>query len=99
MWNFHGHLDGYELGDSLEFEVYDKDMLMRDSLLGRATLSCDEFLTLGFDGQLPLVDAGKGVQACEGLVENVASIIGHAMAAFPQDTPLGMGTLEQRSRA
>jgi len=63
MWNVRGLPDGYEPGDDLEFEIFDKDTFKGDDLLGRAMLTSAMFEKGGFDGQLPLRDAGKGVNA------------------------------------
>jgi len=47
---------------TLEFTVYDKDPLKPDDLLGRAILKRADLVN-GFNGELPLEDAGKNIKA------------------------------------
>merc|ERR1711971_61852 len=61
-WNFKGTIPDHVEGDSLVFTVYDKDIGKTDDLLGTVTLTPQQFLR-GFAGELPLNDAGKGIQA------------------------------------
>jgi ElaB/YqjD/DUF883 family membrane-anchored ribosome-binding protein len=61
QWNHVVEVSGYRPGDSLTFTVKDSDPL-KDDILGRATLTVDQ-VKAGFAGDLPLVDAGDGVEA------------------------------------
>jgi len=63
LWNHEAKVAAYAFGDSLCFTVRDKDVVKSDDLLGRVTLSAQEFNPYGFQGHLQLVDAGKGVRA------------------------------------
>lgn len=58
VWNYTADIAEYSTGDPLAFTVYDSDMTGQD-LLGRATLLASQFYPGGFEGDLPLVDAGK----------------------------------------
>jgi len=60
-WNHVVEVSGYRQGDSLTFTVKDSDPL-KDDILGRAALTADQ-VKAGFVGDLPLVDAGEGVEA------------------------------------
>mmetsp|Transcript_121416 Transcript_121416/g.343995 ORF Transcript_121416/g.343995 Transcript_121416/m.343995 type:complete len:217 (+) Transcript_121416:72-722(+) len=59
-WNFAAELSDYELGDVLEFSVWDKDTYSKDDFLGKTLLSCAQWgHPDGFDGELLLTDARK----------------------------------------
>jgi len=62
-WGFEGSLTDYIAGDSLVFKVYDKDFGKSDDFLGLAVLPGEHFHPHGFEGELPLQDAGKGITA------------------------------------
>mmetsp|Transcript_134871 Transcript_134871/g.336552 ORF Transcript_134871/g.336552 Transcript_134871/m.336552 type:complete len:261 (-) Transcript_134871:392-1174(-) len=62
IWNHRGQLSGFEAGDTLEFKVFDKDMLKKDDLLGQITLSSEVFMKDGFSGEVPLSKGGRKVQ-------------------------------------
>jgi len=62
VWNHSEVLSGYQDGDALEFVVKDSDTGKPDDLLGNAKLP-SKYIANGFDGELPLTDAGKGIQA------------------------------------
>eukprot|EP00419_Tripos_fusus_P007950 CAMPEP_0172680454 /NCGR_PEP_ID=MMETSP1074-20121228/16775_1 /TAXON_ID=2916 /ORGANISM="Ceratium fusus, Strain PA161109" /LENGTH=899 /DNA_ID=CAMNT_0013498785 /DNA_START=99 /DNA_END=2798 /DNA_ORIENTATION=- len=62
-WDFEGGLTNYVAGDSLVFKVYDQDWAKNDELLGVALLSGENFHRYGFEGDLPLQDAGEGISA------------------------------------
>eukprot|EP00747_Dinoflagellata_sp_TGD_P106562 gnl/TRDRNA2_/TRDRNA2_169885_c0_seq1.p1 gnl/TRDRNA2_/TRDRNA2_169885_c0~~gnl/TRDRNA2_/TRDRNA2_169885_c0_seq1.p1 ORF type:complete len:1239 (+),score=247.28 gnl/TRDRNA2_/TRDRNA2_169885_c0_seq1:66-3782(+) len=64
-WNHTERIDNYVLGDVLEFKIFDEDVgiVKNDDLLGRATLTSAQLSKLGFQGELPLSDAGKGKEA------------------------------------
>lgn len=56
-------ISDYQLGDVLEFEVWDADMLKTDDLLGRVELSSAYFLPNGFAGHLELSETGQRSRA------------------------------------
>jgi len=64
-WNHEAEITGYNVGDSLTFTVKDKDndLIKSDDFLGRVTLTTAQFFEAGFEGELPLSCAGKGVEA------------------------------------
>mmetsp|Transcript_62171 Transcript_62171/g.180274 ORF Transcript_62171/g.180274 Transcript_62171/m.180274 type:complete len:524 (+) Transcript_62171:58-1629(+) len=62
VWNHSAQLVGFEIGDSLSFAVLDKDLFLKDDVLGRAALSSED-INNGFIGELELKDAGLGVKA------------------------------------
>mmetsp|Transcript_53752 Transcript_53752/g.172293 ORF Transcript_53752/g.172293 Transcript_53752/m.172293 type:complete len:349 (-) Transcript_53752:226-1272(-) len=80
VWNCQASIADYSPGDPLEFVVWDQDFGKSDDLLGRATLSSAQFYPAGFEGDVPLFEAGDGVQPR--LRVRVA-----AMAAGPADSP------------
>mmetsp|Transcript_108260 Transcript_108260/g.302522 ORF Transcript_108260/g.302522 Transcript_108260/m.302522 type:complete len:599 (+) Transcript_108260:46-1842(+) len=55
VWNFRDIMPGYEVGDSLQFEVFDED-IGGDELIGMARLSHEDFYPNGFQGELSLTD-------------------------------------------
>merc|ERR1712192_83648 len=56
-----GEVDGYPIGDPLEFTVMDKDVVGKGEPLGHVTLPAAHFLQDGFfEGVLPLEDTGEG---------------------------------------
>lgn len=62
-WN-HAHTIGYVRGDPLLFTVMDKDLPPKhDDLLGKALLQSDQFYPHGVQGEIPLSEAGRGVNA------------------------------------
>ena len=62
VWEHDAEVSGFEQGDTLVFKVYDKDTLKSD-LLGELHLDSAQFYPQGFEGELPLADAGKGIKA------------------------------------
>jgi len=62
-WNHEAQVIGYKVEDSLTFTVRDKDPIKPDDVLGSATLTTEQFLDAGFDGELKLSNAGDGVEA------------------------------------
>jgi len=63
VWNHEALLAGYTPGDSLVFHIYDKDWGKKDDFLGTCVLAGDRINPPGFEGELRLTDAGKGVEA------------------------------------
>merc|ERR1712039_767290 len=61
VWEAKLEVPGYAPGDALFFTVKDKDML-EDDILGKAVLT-EAQVKEGFDGELQLEEAGKGVEA------------------------------------
>jgi Ca2+-dependent lipid-binding protein len=62
-WNFEGEINGFRLNNSLTFTIKDKDPVKPDDILGKATLTTEQFLANGFDAELPLVETGDGIKA------------------------------------
>jgi len=62
-WNHEAEISGYNVGDSLTFTVRDQDPIKSDDFLGRVTLTTPQFFDAGFEGELRLSEAGKGVEA------------------------------------
>jgi len=54
-WNHEGVLNDYTVGDSLVFKIYDSDYIF----LGSLVLPSEKFHPHGFEGELPLEDAGE----------------------------------------
>merc|ERR1712226_1105467 len=64
LWNHKGKIDQYVAGDSLIFEIFDKDVgskigLLQDDFLGRAKLTCADFYPHGGEFNLELEEAGE----------------------------------------
>jgi len=53
-WNEENEIPNYQLGDSLEFFVFDWDRISADDELGRVTLQAEEFTPGGWSGWLDL---------------------------------------------
>eukprot|EP00971_Amphidinium_carterae_P161164 3195444-Amphidinium_carterae.1 len=62
VWNHSDAMDGYQDGDALEFQIYDSDTANFDDVLGKVRLA-PEKIAQGFDGELQVEDAGKGMEA------------------------------------
>jgi len=63
-WNESHELPVYERGDSLVFKVYDYDRGSSSDLLGRVVLAGRDFdREGGFEGELRLLESGKGSKA------------------------------------
>jgi hypothetical protein len=60
VWNHVETLTEYVVGDALVFKVYDRDVGNADDFLGEVVLKASS-LENGFDGELPLLNAGRGV--------------------------------------
>merc|ERR1719410_2815743 len=83
VWEHHGELPGYRPGDTLVFRVYDKDVAKSDSL-GLLHLESAKFYPQGFEGELPLADAGKGIKAYLKLrIQPTAALPGASAAQLP----------------
>jgi len=54
----------YAPGDSLVFSIYDKDFGKQDDFLGAVTLESHQFYPHGFEGEVPLSEAGERIEAC-----------------------------------
>lgn len=63
VWNTEVVMRDWQVGDSLKFTVYDKDIMKRSDCLGHATLLSSQFDMHGFDGELTLYEAGAGIHA------------------------------------
>mmetsp|Transcript_35493 Transcript_35493/g.101347 ORF Transcript_35493/g.101347 Transcript_35493/m.101347 type:complete len:765 (+) Transcript_35493:57-2351(+) len=63
VWNHTISYDVFEPGDQLVLTVWDSDYGKSHDLLGRITLPTVQFYPDGFNGELQLEDAGKGVRA------------------------------------
>jgi len=62
VWNFTAEFANFSEGDSLVFTVFDRDVMKKDDILGKVTLSGDQ-VAAGFHGELELDMAGDGVEA------------------------------------
>eukprot|EP00421_Protoceratium_reticulatum_P065532 CAMPEP_0168406144 /NCGR_PEP_ID=MMETSP0228-20121227/25503_1 /TAXON_ID=133427 /ORGANISM="Protoceratium reticulatum, Strain CCCM 535 (=CCMP 1889)" /LENGTH=1111 /DNA_ID=CAMNT_0008419789 /DNA_START=75 /DNA_END=3410 /DNA_ORIENTATION=- len=63
VWNHTGKIEGFEAGDSLEFQVWDQDSFPKpDQLLGKVTLSPQDFANnpAGIQGLLQLTGSSGG---------------------------------------
>lgn len=59
VWDHAGEIADFGSGDELMFTVMDQDTGGRADLLGKAVLTSAAFDSSGFDGELPLFEAGK----------------------------------------
>jgi len=75
VWEHVQEVQGYTIGDSLDFVVWDKDPGTSGDLLGRAKLAGSQFYPSGFDGEVELKDAGKGFRPLLKLKVNVYATI------------------------
>eukprot|EP00929_Paragymnodinium_shiwhaense_P050744 TRINITY_DN25561_c0_g1_i1.p1 TRINITY_DN25561_c0_g1~~TRINITY_DN25561_c0_g1_i1.p1 ORF type:complete len:471 (-),score=87.60 TRINITY_DN25561_c0_g1_i1:2-1414(-) len=65
VWNHTGFISEFEAGDSLEFAVYDEDLMGRSDLLGQTVFPFSELYPSGFNGERMLDNAGpKQGKAC-----------------------------------
>merc|ERR1719353_459548 len=62
VWNHIDYFLDYIIGDTLQFNVYDKDPVV-DDFLGTVSMPSDAFYPHGFSGELSLDKAGKGIVA------------------------------------
>jgi len=96
QWNHTDLIQGFVLGDALEFQLWDKDNFPRpDQLMGTVTISADEFYSnpYGFDADLPL--EGKGAQGT--LTVKVQVHEGNVQLAEPDQTEPMPGTTDQQA--
>lgn len=64
VWNHTGDVLDYVEGDSLCFHIWDFDQGQKNGdLLGKAFLKSSQFFPEGFEGELPLREAGDGIRA------------------------------------
>ncbi len=88
VWNLEKELTGViGKGDILDFEVWDKDPVGSDAL-GKVSLPSERFLTNGFDGELELADAGKGISL---------ALSRTSISSPPLSCPFSSGRLLSRS--
>mmetsp|Transcript_74173 Transcript_74173/g.146964 ORF Transcript_74173/g.146964 Transcript_74173/m.146964 type:complete len:400 (-) Transcript_74173:111-1310(-) len=85
MWNEEVEVE-YVPGESLEFGIWDKD-LVRNNFLGRAVLDIKDFESSGFTGELEVQNAGRGVEAC------LHVKVKHAGQDYPQGPPMQLTTV------
>lgn len=80
-WNFEANVLGYNTGDSLLFEVWDKDMIT-DEYLGKCTLEHEKFHGNTFVGEVPLLDKkgepGQGSLKIRAEAENAPKLFQEA---------------------
>jgi len=62
-WNHEEEVTGYCVGDSITFLVKDMDPAKPDDALGKVVLETSQFLPGGFEGEVPLTEAGSGIEA------------------------------------
>jgi len=62
VWEHQAELPGFRQGDTLVFKVWDKD-LGKSDFLGELHLESAQFCPHGFDGELLLANAGRGIKA------------------------------------
>merc|ERR1711956_202615 len=63
-WNHEANLHDYTPGDTLVFKVYHhQDFGKHDDYLGFISITSDMFDPHGFEGELPLQEAGRGITA------------------------------------
>jgi len=63
VWEHQAEMVGYSPGDVLLFKIYDQDFGTQDDFLGKASIASEQFYPAGFEGELPLINAGKGIRA------------------------------------
>mmetsp|Transcript_34793 Transcript_34793/g.68688 ORF Transcript_34793/g.68688 Transcript_34793/m.68688 type:complete len:773 (+) Transcript_34793:38-2356(+) len=63
VWEHQAQIVGFSPGDVLVFKLYDKDIGKRDDFLGTAFMTTEQFYPTGFEGELPLSEAGPGINA------------------------------------
>lgn len=56
VWNYYAEVLGYEFGDVLLFQVWDRDSMKNDEFLGSAELESAEFHSHSFTGDLELTN-------------------------------------------
>jgi len=61
-WDHETEITRFQPGDILVFKVYDQDVGKSD-FLGTVSLESKQFYPGGFDGEVPLAEAGKGIEA------------------------------------
>jgi len=62
-WDYEAELSEFEAGDILVFKVYDEDFGKKDDFLGTLSVMSEQFYPHGFEGDLPLQEAGTGITA------------------------------------
>jgi len=62
-WNHEAQISGYCVGDSVTFVVKDKDPAKPDDFLGKLVMEGSQFYPNGFEGEVPLTEAGAGIDA------------------------------------
>jgi len=62
MWREEAPLHAYQANQALQFKIWDKDVVGSD-YLGKVEIQPGSFDTTGFNGELPLEEAGAGVEA------------------------------------
>lgn len=63
VWQETGTIKDFHHGDSLHFDVKDKDFFTADDPLGRIELSTAQLIPGGYEGDLQLVDTGADTEA------------------------------------
>lgn len=58
VWNHEHHMREWEPGNTLDFFIYDEDLLKGHDTLGKARLTADKFTGTGFKGDLTLTETG-----------------------------------------
>eukprot|EP00930_Biecheleria_cincta_P083141 TRINITY_DN7276_c0_g2_i1.p1 TRINITY_DN7276_c0_g2~~TRINITY_DN7276_c0_g2_i1.p1 ORF type:complete len:972 (-),score=162.16 TRINITY_DN7276_c0_g2_i1:135-3050(-) len=63
VWDYVTEIENFCIGDTLLFNVWDKDIGKPDDFLGSCELRGETFLEHGFKGNLPLIEKGKETEA------------------------------------
>mmetsp|Transcript_86728 Transcript_86728/g.240559 ORF Transcript_86728/g.240559 Transcript_86728/m.240559 type:complete len:1129 (+) Transcript_86728:53-3439(+) len=92
VWNHSGEIAEFVPGDKLSFSVFDYDRWKSPDFLGKLVLTSDQFYPHGFEGELPLSEAGKGIAAYLKV-----RITPDGAAAWRQSAQVGLTPLSQAS--
>lgn len=63
VWDHEAVVSNYKAGDALQFTIRDSDPAKPDDMLGKLTISAEQFHNGGFEGTLPLTDTGAKEEA------------------------------------
>lgn len=85
-WNYTGELPSVSPQDTLEFEVYDKNVISGDRFLGRAVVAAEDFWVHGgAEGEMSLADASGNAAGVIAIKIQIGSVPGATPAVAQPD--------------
>jgi len=95
QWNEKREVRDYHEGDVLKLTVFDKDAV-KDDVLGQVTFPSEKIYPRGFEGEVPLVDVGRGaVNHLHPTIKVRVVVLGAPVDPEPEEKPATRADIEK----